>query len=198
MDSNKKFEIKGLLEPYHDVLGQIPLRAWEEWKESTEFIRSEHGRTRASVVWERMVAHGRNYFDSDPDWSIITHFGTVSFILKEKILLRFKKANNAGISSNYPTQLALAYHDLDQMGLFGMPQLHRIEIVYIINALETKIDDVRVVARNGDTVTWSYSIMPQADIIDTDHFRVHVTHSATDLVRSRIPAVPVKIRDEQV
>lgn len=45
------------------------------------------------------------------------------------------------------------------------------EVVYILNNLGTKIEDVRVVGRCGKSVLWFYSVLPEADIIRPDILR---------------------------
>lgn len=74
------------------------------------------------------------------------------------MLFRFKKADEAGHSSNVATRPALAFHDHEQ-NLFGLPKVHRVEVVYELNRLETQIDDICVVARNGDQIAWEYSLL---------------------------------------
>ena len=66
------------------------------------------------------------------------------------------------MTSNYPTQLALAFHEHEQ-DLFGLPEVVRVEVAYTFNALKTEIADVIVVGRDGKTVAWTYSLMDAAD-----------------------------------
>ncbi|MCK4390892.1 MAG: hypothetical protein KAV83_11735, partial [Desulfobacterales bacterium] len=52
------------------------------------------------------------------------------------------------------------------IGLFGPLELLRVQVVYILNRLETDIKDVLVVGRNGSKVVWKYGIKPQFDAIE--------------------------------
>lgn len=161
MTGPSKQRVISTLTPYLSDLGKIPIMAFDDWMHSSEFSRSEHGRTRASIMWERMVAHGREKFELLPNWEIKKHFGTMSFIVDDSVLFRFKKGDENGLSNNYRTQLSLAFHDPTIEDLFGLCPLDRVEIVYILNKLETKIIDVRIVARNGDDKVWEHSILPK-------------------------------------
>ena len=53
--------------------------------------------------------------------------------------------------------MALAFHDPEQYAL-GIPEAVKTEIVYVLNKLETEINAIKLVRRNGDTVAWSHSI----------------------------------------
>ena len=51
-----------------------------------------------------------------------------------------------------------AFHDHDQ-DLLGLPEVHRVEVVYQLNRLETEIVDVIVVARDDEVVVWTHSLL---------------------------------------
>ena len=85
-----------------------------------------------------------------PGVRIINGHETFKFLLDDQVLFRFKKGNEAGLSVNVPTQLALAFHNHNQ-DLLGLADVHRVEVVYQLNWLETEIFDVIVV---GATRTW--------------------------------------------
>lgn len=70
--------------------------------------------------------------------------------------------DGSGISRNIETQLSLAFVD-PQQSLPGIPDLDRVDVVYELNALETQVANISVVARNCERVAWQYSIYPRAD-----------------------------------
>ena len=90
---------------------------------------------------------------------VIRRDETAKFVVVDQVLLRFKKADDRGLGSNIPTQASLGFigqqHDLP-----GIPNVHKVEVVYALNRLQTQIDRVVVVARDGDALLWDYAIAP--------------------------------------
>jgi len=185
MQESDREQVRTILEPYHETLGRIPLLAWRDWMSSSEYGRNRHGRTRADIIWEHMIDHAHQQLGDDRKWQIIRHCGTFSFIARDTVLLRFKKGDNRGISSNYPTQTALAFHEPDQGSLFELPHQYRAEVVYIMNALETGLSDVRVISRNGNIKMLEYSIMPQTPVIPMEPRSAAAPDDTAELFRIR-------------
>ena len=115
-------------------------------------------------MWEQIIdrAH-RAFFADDGRIRILDGQETFSFLVDDCVLFRFKKGNEVGISANVPTQLALAYHDHEQ-DLLGLPEVCRVEIVYQLNALQTEVVDVLVVARDGDRIAWAFSLLEGGEV----------------------------------
>ena len=67
--------------------------------------------------------------------------------------IRCKKANRQLLSSNYPTQHAMDFHD-PQVDMFG--GVSRLELVYVIDKEEICIEKVALVKRIKDLVIWSH------------------------------------------
>jgi hypothetical protein len=84
---------------------------------------------------------------------------TAKFVVADQVVLRFKKADDRGLGSNIPTQASLEFTE-QQYELPGMPDVHKIEVVYALNRLQTQIDRVVAVARDGDALLWDYAIVP--------------------------------------
>ena len=162
-----KEEVEGVLKPIESDLFKIVHGAWQDWLQSSEMGRARFPRTRANIVWDRMIDRALEVLPSKPGVRFTYHHQTVSFIVDDKVLFRFKKGDGKGLSRNFPTQLALAYHDHNgNIGLFGPLELLRVQVVYILNRLETDIEDVLVVGRDGSKVVWTYGIKPQFDAIE--------------------------------
>jgi hypothetical protein len=162
--------VKSTLSPLEADLAQIPLDAFQGWLESSEYKYTNHSRIKTNIIWGRMVYLARKKFGDRPDIRFIEHYGTVSIVvdgLEHRVLFRLKKADKRGISKNVQTKLSNAFHDHQQRGLFGYLDPDRIEVVYILNNLGTKVQDIRVVGRNGKLLAWSYSILPQAEIVES-------------------------------
>jgi hypothetical protein len=131
-------------------------------------------RTRANMVFERLAFHLQDQFSDDPGINFSFHDETVKLVIDQKLLARCKKANDRGLGVNVPT---LA-NDLfcEQMSL--VPDLDKIEIVYVVDKWATDIRKVLVQARDGDVKLWSYEIDDSA------------LGSAAPVVPLRAPTVP--------
>lgn len=165
MSIPKKSKVKTVLEPYHPILAEITLGAWEDWRSSSECGRTIFSRTRANIIFDRMISRAREVFSGMPSIRIVERVGTEYFVADDQVLFRFKKGNVLGLSGNVRTQLSLAFHDHDQRSLFDHLDLDRVEVVYTLNKLETKIANILVVGRDGYDLAWAYSIIPEADVI---------------------------------
>jgi hypothetical protein len=159
--------------------------AWGDWLKVSGEWRTRFSRTRANLVWDRMICRAFDVFSSDPDIKFIERFNTVSFILDDHILFRFKKGDIKGLSHNYPTQLALAYHN-HNIPLFPDVNWSRVEIVYSLdeNKTQTTIERICVVARKNDKILWGYDIKPQ--VVPVEEIPVATQRISTeDLVQVR-------------
>lgn len=142
-------------------LQSIVMQAWQDWLESPESARLVYSRTRASFVWDRMVALAKDRLLTLPGVACYEKDETVSFAVDDTVLFRFKKGDARGMSRNYPTQTALTFHDPQQV-FPGFPELVRVDVVYVLNQLETRVERVLVVARNGGRKLWDYALVVTA------------------------------------
>ncbi len=111
--------------------------------------------TRAAIVWELTVKRAIETLASDA--AVVSHNDTVSLVFDDRLLVRFKKADMELKSRNYPTMAAQLFHEPDA-DLFGYEGLQRVEVVYVLNQFETKIDWIGIVARNGGSVAWYFEL----------------------------------------
>jgi hypothetical protein len=139
------------------VLNDYPDLAW--WRRKT---------TRAALVWEYAVQNAIQAFADDSGVRVVRHHDTVSFVIDDLVLVRFKKANIELKSSNYPTFLATLFHDHQVEDLFGLGELQRVEAAYVLNRFQTGVDWVGIVAREKRQVLWSFELVPAggAEIVD--------------------------------
>lgn len=137
--------------------------AWEDWLGSDRNGVWRYKRSRANFVWEQIIERANNALLDHDAVHVIDGHETMKFLVRDTVLFRFKKADETGRSSNVATQLALAFHDHDE-DLFGLPEVQRVEVVYKLNRLETQIDDICVVARNGDQIAWEYSLLDSDEV----------------------------------
>ncbi|KEO53487.1 hypothetical protein [Thioclava pacifica] len=137
--------------------------AWEDWLGSDRNGVWRYKRSRANFVWEQIIERANNALLDHDAVHVIDGHETMKFLVRDTVLFRFKKADETGRSSNVATQLALAFHDHDE-DLFGLPEVQRVEVVYKLNRLETQIDDICVVARNGDQIAWENSLLDSDEV----------------------------------
>lgn len=150
--------VQPILDCIRAEIVEVILGGWSDWQESGRNGVWRCKRSRAGYVWEQIIERAHNLFDSESGIKILDGTETFKFLVNDVVLFRFKKANERGISSNIETQLAMAFHDHEQ-DLFGLPEVQRVEVVYKLNALETEIRDICVVARENDRVVWEYSLL---------------------------------------
>ena len=136
------------------------LGAWQDWLSFRLGGSWRCNRSRANFVWEQIIDRAIKAVTGMPGVRYPRANETFTFIIDAGVVaFRFKKADEEGVSANLPTQTALAFHD-HQMRLPGIQASNRVEVVYQLDALETQIEDILVVARDGDHVLWHYSLLP--------------------------------------
>lgn len=184
-------EVRAVLEKHEERLANIVLSSWGDWRTSpcAGVWRTKRGA--AVFMWEQMIVRAHEEFDGVAGVHIIEGDETFKFLVDNRVLFRFKKADEAGLSANTPTQMALAFHD-HETNLFGLPEVMRVEVVYQLNRLETAVDDILVVCRDGNRVAWTYSVLNRAagDGQVPIDLPVVPTSPAERLVRPRDGSVP--------
>lgn len=152
-----KVSVLAQLEPFAADLVDIIREAWKRWQ-AHEFSAHWHKRGRANFLWEEMVGLALAQFTPGCGVVAIEKGETVSFVVNQQVLFRFKKGDEAGVSRNVRTGQAIAFHDHSQV-LLDLPQVSRVELVYQLNQLETAILDIMIVARQGKTILWKHSLL---------------------------------------
>lgn len=162
------------LEAVQPVLDAFALRlravldhAMEDWLNLPNRGELRYARTRANYIFDRIVHYALIEFDGDGADTVkaLPEAQTVKFLFRNSVVARFKKGNANGVGSNIETQAVLDF--IDPQGTFaGIPEIHRVEIVYQLNVLGTGYAEVAVVARDLKTRIWSYPLDGRsADII---------------------------------
>lgn len=133
---------------------------WEDWRALQLGGRLLFpARSRACVVYDFIVQRAMAALVDDKTVNVIRRDETVKFLFGGGVALRIKKANDKGLGSNIKTQATLGFVE-QQQDLPGMPGVHKVEMVYVLNHLQTKIEQVLVAARDGDICLWNYGITP--------------------------------------
>lgn len=154
--------VRTTLQPYEAKLSAAIAGAWDDWKAlplAGQLLFP--GRSRACLVFDFFVGRAIAAFDGDAGVHVLRRDETAKFMFGGKVVLRFKKADDSGMGSNIQTQATLKFVDQEQQ-LPGMPDVHKVELVYMLNRLQTQIDEVAVVARDGNVCLWSYLLTPVA------------------------------------
>jgi hypothetical protein len=148
-------DVREVLDGLEPDVFEVVHGAWEAWKATA--LQVLFPRTRAVLMHDLMVRRAIAQWGGRGDIHFVERDETVKFLVKQRLLLRFKKASGNGLGSNIPTQAVLAFTD-PQMLLPGIPDVQKVEVLYELNDLETKIERVVVVARDGDRKIWEYEI----------------------------------------
>lgn len=173
---------------------------WDDWMEINAKSPIRSLRTRACIVWDKTTQRALDVLPEKHNVISNECNNTILFQIQD-ILFRFKKGNEKGISSNIQTRRAIDFHDHGvQFSLFPGTKFDspkRIEIVYTINELGTKVDKVMVVARNGKSVIWNYELRKtSSDISDISRVALQQQKSPKELLRSK--KGQTKISDKKV
>lgn len=153
------------LEPLLPLLQQVFYRAWDTWLSNPVAATMEHKRVRADVVWNNTIAFLREGIDrlQRSNINLVKACRTKGIHLqiddeRGGYFIRCKKANRLLLSSNYPTQHAMDFHD-PQVDMFG--GVSRLELVYVIDKEEISVERVALVKRVKNLVIWFHELSIQ-------------------------------------
>ena len=153
-DKNAVFDI---LEPFHDALCQSVQRSWTIWTSNQGVFNAPISkRARANVFWDVVTDTLKTALYPEPDVYIVERNQSCIFVFKESVQLRIKKGDTQGLSRNYPTQTAMKFHDHEADDLYGVPV--KVELIYTLDSTETQLRSIEIVARDRNSVLWSYSL----------------------------------------
>jgi len=82
---------------------------------------------------------------------------TIKIVFDDFIVARVKKANSIGVGENITTEAITQFVEA-QLEIDGLSGLKKIEIVYILNRLQTAIRDVVAQARDGNMQLWIWTL----------------------------------------
>jgi hypothetical protein len=114
-------------------------------------------RSRASIIFDFIKARALAEFHDDPNIRAIPKGQTVHFLFQDRVLVRFKKANSAGLGSNIETQAVIEFVD-PQFPLFALPPIFNVEVCYHLDKLATRMAMLAVTARQRNTKLWAYEL----------------------------------------
>lgn len=159
-----KEDVQAVLSAYHDRIRSVVERAWAEWRAVAAFRAESHfdpvmySRTIANYVFDAIARMAIAEFAGESSVHIKVEAQTVKFFFKGGVFARFKKGDDHKLGRNHPTQAVLAFVDADE-SLPGMPpETAKIEFIWLPNDIQTRLEHVLVVARDGDRLLWDYEI----------------------------------------
>lgn len=159
-------EVEAVLDNFAGRLRAVLDRAMKEWEAQPNKEKFIWPRVRANILFSFICDEALKEFDEDPDVHVIAEAQTVKFLFRDSVLVRFKKGNARGVGSNIMTQAVLEFID-PQLAFAGLPDVHRVEVVYQLDVLATGYAEVAVVARDKRARVWAYPLngKPSADIV---------------------------------
>ncbi|MFO1185932.1 MAG: hypothetical protein U1E56_14280 [Bauldia sp.] len=129
--------------------------AWKDWLADGARY-SIWARTRANMFFERLAAHLQVLFADDKGARFVFHDETIKIVFDERVAARCKKANGQGFGSNVGTQANLRFIE-SEPDLFDLA-LQKVEVVYSLNDIGTKIKSIVIQARDGLSRLWAYAL----------------------------------------
>ncbi|SOE00715.1 hypothetical protein [Caenispirillum bisanense] len=151
-------EVKGVLADFEPRIRSVVHASWVEFLDLQKARRFMYARTRANAYFDILAQNAIQEFEGDRHIRVLAKGSTVQFLFRERVLLRFKKANANGVGSNIETQEVLNFID-PQLNIPGLlPDVHRVEVCYQPDALGMQLQEVAVVARNRTKRVWAYPL----------------------------------------
>lgn len=162
-------EVKVALSPYHGRIKQVVIEGFDEWLRVAAFRVTSgyssvlYSRTVANYVFDAIARNAQVVFGREKTIRVRQETQTIKFIFGGKVIVRFKKGDEDNLGKNILTQAVLDYLDPQQTLPGFPPEAAKVEIVWKANDIGTAVEEVIVVARDGNTLLWSYRIDDEAD-----------------------------------
>jgi hypothetical protein len=171
---------------------QVIVDAWERVKQKHPDLAWWRRRaTRANVMWENTTQGAIDKLSGLKGIKHVPHYDTGSWIFDDLVLARFKVASVSLHTSNYPTPLALSFHQHNR-DLFGFTDHHRVEFVHVLNRFGTALEWIGVVARQQKRVLWQFELPESAAATPVQRLPLVPKTPAADRV-----LIPVKPSGEE-
>jgi hypothetical protein len=162
MPAPQQSQVESVLSAHEETLASVILEAWEG--SAPDRARHEFKRTHRCIVHDHAIRGARAALLGQPGVFIYEKHETAYFLFADAVALRIKKGDANGLGRNNPTQSSFAFTSADAEPWelpMGLPDVQRVDVVYILNDFETRIDAILVTGRDGNKVLWSYPIYPR-------------------------------------
>jgi hypothetical protein len=157
-------DVQAILEPFHPRIRSVVTLAWAEFRQMAD-LRTQNGippvlysRTVSNDVFDAIARYAIAEFASDPSVHVEIEAQTIKLFFKGGVCARFKKGDDNKLGQNIPTQAAMAFEEVDGHLPGFPPETAKVEFIWLANVLNTRLEHVLVVARDGDDLLWDYEI----------------------------------------
>jgi hypothetical protein len=164
MPQPDKEQVQADLDEFHHRIRSVVERAWAEWRAIAGFRADNnfapflYSRTIANIMFDAIARNAISEFASDTSVHIEIETQTIKLFFRGSVLARFKKGDDNKLGQNIPTQAALAFEYVDA-AFPGLPaETAKVEFIWLANEINTQLEHVLVVARDGDELLWDYEI----------------------------------------
>lgn len=133
--------------------------AWAGWDALPAWFRAQTSRrSRASIIYDSIKRLALIEFKGDPDVRPIEKGQTLQLLVRDSVVLRFKKANSLGLGSNIETQAVIAFIDPQLTIPDLLMDIFKVEVCYHLNKIETGMALLAVTARDRHRKIFSYEL----------------------------------------
>jgi hypothetical protein len=151
--------VRGVIGPYEPELCQLIRRSWKRVTENPDRASFDLKRMVATFMHQMLMNEVRATYTDTPDVRLLEAHETIRLLIEKTLLVRLKKMNRRGYARNHSSQATLAFTNVITplpFALVELPEVYTVDVGYVLNDLETKIDLILVAARFGESVLWSY------------------------------------------
>lgn len=151
--------VRAVLGPIEPVLCDLINTAWDDITRSPIRAELDYKRAIATLMHQFLMNRVRQRFVGAPDVHLMADHETIRLLVNRTLRVRLKKMDKRGRTRAAPTQMTMELTNADEGRLFGlaeMPEVYNVDMGYVLNDLETRVDHILVAARQGEAVLWSY------------------------------------------
>jgi hypothetical protein len=157
--------------------------------------KDSYPRTIANYVFDAVARRAILHFGSLDAVRVEIEAQTFKLYIKN-VLLRYKKGGDDKLGQNVPTMATLLFEDADASLPGFPPDTAKIEVIWLPNEIWTGLEQVLVVARDGEHLIWEYEIKPpESGVIIPFTPPTKPEPDAGDLVKAKVP--PANQPEEQ-
>lgn len=154
--------VEACLADFEDMIADIVLAAWENCRDDRS--RHRYKRTLRCIMHEALVDEARIRFEGDPRVHMWEQHETAYFMFGNAVIARLKHGDGRGLGKNNHTQSSFGFVSAEaepwELPL-GLPDKQRVDIVYLLNDIETRIEQILVTGRDGDKPLWNFPLYPR-------------------------------------
>lgn len=159
--------VRTALGPYEARICRMYDRAWGKVSSLPCRSQLDYKRAVATLMHQFMMNEVRAEFSADEgDVRLMEGHETIRLLVARTLVVRLKKMDGRGLARAISTQATLMLTNVVERQLFDsaeVPPIFHVDMGYVLNHLETRIEHILVVARSGDSVIWSYEADRGAD-----------------------------------